>query len=367
MHTLIKFSYIPQNYIINGNRQQNISFCSDDKCSFNSIQKIQQNFLKILQSEYKFQNALINVEFLDKQQSVFSAAGSNINQDTIFAAGSITKTYTAALILKLQEMKLLDINDKITKHLPLNIAKKIPNAEYITIKQLLNHSSGLGNLNGGKKLTQIKDYDELYDFINTKDLTKQGKFNYSNLGYIILGSIIKEKTGEDLNSSFEHYLFEPLGLNKTYLGYPVNNQNLLFKRHEKDFYIKKLGTPDGGICTSVSDINKFFKELFINKSYLSEKSIKQMIETDLKNGYGFGIINTSNNIWHNGQIKNYISSSDEQAVCIFNPKMNVIITAAAKKDLNIMSILKSLYPITAAKENMHITELVFEKFKKYLN
>lgn len=145
-----------------------------------------------------------------------------INADKLFWIASITKTFTAAAILKLVEEGTLSLTDSLHQFLPA-----YPNIDStITINQLLNHTSGVFND------TENPLYDEMMEEDRSKIWTpeemitrmvlapyfKQGEgWHYSNTDYILLGMIIKEVTGNPLSKEFRDRFYQPLGLNHTFL------------------------------------------------------------------------------------------------------------------------------------------------------
>jgi len=143
-----------------------------------------------------------------------------ISNDHIIRMGSLTKTYTAVLIFKLAEKGLLSLDDKLNKWFPsYNYSSKV------SIRMLLNHSSGipdllgmkvmfLSTLNSGKKWTK----DELLNLIfdNELDFAAGSDHQYSNSNYVLLGIIAEIVTGKSLNELYATEIFKPISLSNTY-------------------------------------------------------------------------------------------------------------------------------------------------------
>lgn len=137
--------------------------------------------------------------------------------DTRFNVGSIGKAFTSATIAKLiREGRLAD-TDTIRKVLP---DSKIPSAEKITVRQLLDMSSGLGDIFGPEfaanphRLRELSDYLTLFE---TKPLRFEPgtKKEYSNAGYVVLGLMIEKLTGKRYRDAVQEAVFGPAGMSDT--------------------------------------------------------------------------------------------------------------------------------------------------------
>ena len=135
-----------------------------------------------------------------------------------FRIGSVTKTFTAALILQLVDEKKLQLTQTISKFLP-----QIPNANKITIEQILSHRSGIPNISRAQNaernvntLPMTKE-EHLALIINTKpDFEPGTKSNYSNSGYFVLGLIIEKITGKSYETALQEKIATKIGLKDTY-------------------------------------------------------------------------------------------------------------------------------------------------------
>jgi len=144
-----------------------------------------------------------------------------INDSDLVRIGSITKEFTATVVLQLVEEKRLSLNDNLDKYYP-----EVPNASQITIRMLLAHTSGLPEHMNNTILQEelIKDPSKRWNLTELIDMETRGAalhppgsdFHYSNLNYQLLGGIIEQVTGNPLAEEFSLRLFLPLGLNHTY-------------------------------------------------------------------------------------------------------------------------------------------------------
>ena len=143
----------------------------------------------------------------------------------ITRTGSTVKTFTAVTILMLAEDGRLSLDDKIEKYLPGDILDKLSNARQCTIRQLLNHSSGIYNYIRSLKfqtasvndLTRVWHPFDLLEYAYNKPANyKCGEdVDYSNTNYVLLGMIIEKITGEPFYQAFKSRIFEPLHLEST--------------------------------------------------------------------------------------------------------------------------------------------------------
>jgi CubicO group peptidase (beta-lactamase class C family) len=137
--------------------------------------------------------------------------------DTRFNVGSIGKAFTSATIAKLIREGGLADTDTIRKVLP---GSKIPSADRITVRQLLDMSSGLGDIFGPEfaanphRLRELSDYLTLFE---TKPLRFEpgSKREYSNAGYVVLGLMIEKLTGKTYRDAVQEAVFGPAGMSDT--------------------------------------------------------------------------------------------------------------------------------------------------------
>ena len=140
--------------------------------------------------------------------------GVELSPKNKFQIGSITKQFTAVLILKLEEEGKLNLKDSIQKYIP-----EFPNkGNTITIEHLLTHTSGVPEYMDWEK---FHDKWSLYyspeDLINLiidqpLDFQPGENFEYSNSGYLLLGQIIEQVTGNSFNNYLKSEIFDKIGM-----------------------------------------------------------------------------------------------------------------------------------------------------------
>jgi CubicO group peptidase (beta-lactamase class C family) len=140
------------------------------------------------------------------------------SEETVFQIGSLTKSYTAVLIAQLLSEGQLKLDDSVGQHLP-NYRGPGRSA---TIRQLMNHTSGIPNFTekSGYSLLKRQDVErsDVLALFEMEPLEFQPgtQFSYSNSGTYLLGLVAEAATGRDLASLYEAKVFAPLGLQRTY-------------------------------------------------------------------------------------------------------------------------------------------------------
>jgi D-alanyl-D-alanine carboxypeptidase len=132
--------------------------------------------------------------------------------DTKFAIASLTKTFTAAAIVLLQERGLLSYSDRLNKYLP-----DYPKGEKISIQHLLLHAGGIPNPDEASIFHEELPLDRLIDAFKNKplDFEPGTKSEYSSAGYILLARIVEKASGQQFNEFLKANIFAPLGMADT--------------------------------------------------------------------------------------------------------------------------------------------------------
>jgi CubicO group peptidase (beta-lactamase class C family) len=215
---------------------------------------------------------------------------------TVFRLGSITKQFTSAAIMLLQERGKLSTTDPICKY----IAECPAAWEPITIRQVLTHTSGIPNYTDApdfakRAVLPISTNDLLAEYKNRPlDFAPGEKFNYSNSGYHLLGMIVEKASGKSYKDFLQENIFTPLGLADT--GYD-SHENLIkhraagYKRNGDGFvnaaYMDMLiPFAAGALYSTTEDLLKWEQALYTEK-LLTKKSLDEMF-TPAKSNYAYG-------------------------------------------------------------------------------
>jgi CubicO group peptidase (beta-lactamase class C family) len=240
---------------------------------------------------------------------------------TKFRIGSVSKQFTAAAIMQLQDRGKLKIGDLISKYI-----EDTPAAwEEITLKHLLNHTSGLVNYTtlagaSGDFLKVPHSHEEVLRLFRDRPLeSKPGEaYNYNNSGYYLLGMVVEKCSGQPLGDYLRTNIFKPIGLTNTdaetnpaadanrAVGYSV--QDGLFRR--ASFVDMRNLFAIGGLSSSVEDLLKWERALRAGK-VISKASVSQVL-TPGKGDYGFGWIidriGGHRRMYHDGGVAEFSSS-----------------------------------------------------------
>jgi CubicO group peptidase (beta-lactamase class C family) len=227
-----------------------------------------------------------------------------ITADTKFRIGSVTKQFTAAAILKLQENNLLSVNDKLSKFIP-----DFPRGNEITIHQLLTHTSGIHSYTGNHdfiaKVTKTISPDSLVNSIKKDpyDFNPGEKFLYNNSGYFLLGYIVSKVSGKPYAEFLKETFFDPLNMNNTgvhYAGIKLENEAKGYTKNNDKYeeainWDMSWAGAAGALYSTVDDLLKWNQALYGGK-VLNEKSLNAALTpVVLKNGekppmqYGYGL------------------------------------------------------------------------------
>jgi D-alanyl-D-alanine carboxypeptidase len=225
----------------------------------------------------------------------------------LFAIGSITKNMVASLILQLTEEGLLSLDDPLYKWLPT-----YPHVDStITIRQMLNHTSGIFMFWDNQKLWDdlIKYRDSVFTpevvltYLKEPHFAPGKGFRYSNTNYLLLAMIATRVTHSTLSVEFRKRFWQPLGLNDTYLSMEdqipqdqlahVWGDNFEKDGSNRDItYLPRASHESitygsSGIFTTAEELAVWCRSLF-DKKILNNSSLEQMIRIG-EGGHGLGI------------------------------------------------------------------------------
>jgi len=215
---------------------------------------------------------------------------------TKYRIGSITKQFTAAAILVLQQRGTLSVQDPVRKHVP-----DAPAAwDAVTIHHLLTHTSGIININAlpdySKMLTATLTPRENVARLFDKPLQFEpgSKYQYSNSGYILLGHIIEIVSGKTYGEFLRENIFEPLGMRSS--GY--DDPKAILPHRASGYNLEKTGLVHapyrdmsipyaaGALYSTVEDYYRWDQALYSDK--LLSKASRDAMFTAYKDSYGYG-------------------------------------------------------------------------------
>jgi D-alanyl-D-alanine carboxypeptidase len=215
-----------------------------------------------------------------------------------FRAGSLTKPFIAAVVLQLVEEGRFALDDPISTLLPDQVAGKFSNSDQITVRMLLNHTSGLPdfmNLAGPDIMAQLGKVWEVEEFIDYAAVQEPwfapGEAqSYSNTGYALLGMIIEEATGRPWRQEVRQRVFESLSLEDTFL--PAAEETAIAGDHAHGYADFGEGIVDatematasvvgaaGGqsLVTNAPNLARFMEALLASQLFQENGTLDQML------------------------------------------------------------------------------------------
>lgn len=331
---------------------------------FNGSALVARNGIILLDKGYGYRN--------DSSKSLNTA-------QSIFQLGSITKQFTSAVILKLQEEKKLSVKDKLSKYFP-----QYPKGDSITIEQLLTHTSGVYNYTNDatfmtNEMTKPANREKMMAQFKDKplDFPPGTGWNYSNSGYSLLGYIIEIATGKPYEQVVRDYIFTPLKMTNSGFDFTHLNEPDKATGYSEVGSINTAIAPivdssfsfsAGAIYSTTGDLYKWSNALE-NYSILS-KAQEEMAYTVVKNNYGYGwaidSIDGKRRVGHQGGIPGFRTIIDRVPVddiCI------VLLSNGSDEALqeitgSIFSVLyNKTYELPIERKVIEVTE---EKLKEYI-
>ena len=228
-----------------------------------------------------------------------------------FSIASMSKTFVAVVVLKLVEQGKIQLDRAIATYLPRDISPHIINSDKITVRQLLNHTSGVAEYLDTKefiKATAKRSRSQpwtareaiKYMYREQPRANPGEKFIYTDCNYILLELIVENITRGTLAQATRSQILKPLGLKHTFTelreptigevatGYGDRNKNGKLDSYARVNDGNGLG--DGALVSTAQDLAKFAKALFAKKTLLSPKMIKEMLKfKDNGEGYSYGL------------------------------------------------------------------------------
>lgn len=298
---------------------------------------------------------------------------------TKFRLASVSKQFTALLVMQLVETGKIDLQEKVATYLP-NYPK--PQGDQITIHHLLTHTAAIPR-------SEVK-YNERHDvptLLNSfKDLpldrTPGELYRYSNEGYILLGYILEQITGKSYQDLIQVKIFDPAGMKNS--GYDNHYQIIKYrasgysqqgKNYKNAPYID-MSNPyaAGSLYATVEDLF-LWDEALRNNALLSAKNFNEMIKPQIETGYrfyGYGFSNGLHRVgisnieeqahWHTGGIEGFrtlilrVPASNSCIVLLSNSE-HAFLQGITESILAILNDVEYKFP------SKSIAEAVFEKME----
>lgn len=234
---------------------------------------------RLLEKERARTNAhalLLRVETGDARVTFDGSAGEAAH-GVRFPIASISKTFTAALTLKLADLGQLNLDQTVQSALPhhdlsyLHVIKGVAHGPTLTIRQLLFQTSGLADyFKGGVEADMLQNRDRAIDLSLVLEMTRSlppmaapesGKAHYSDTNFQLLGAVLEAVSGKPYAMLLQDYICEPLGLRQTTTFDAKNPPLPLFHKSQQLTLPKSLESmdPDGGLVSTPEELIGFLR------------------------------------------------------------------------------------------------------------
>jgi len=322
----------------------------------------------------------VAVSITDLNSTIYLEHFGKINPNEQLLIGSCSKSLTALLILKLQQKKLLNIDEPVVKYLSWFQYKDKNVSDKIVLRNLLQQTSGIPSILGritieeDKNGSTQKKVESLLKQIETDSTEHQ--FEYSNINYRLLGFIIEKVSGQEFGEVLKEELLIPLDMETT-TGFVMNKNSESFPRSYDYFlyypvipYVSEYDkdrVPAGYIASTASEMGKYLRELM--KSYtngssslIDQNTAKTLFKPNPKNAPNYGLGWFINNwqdtevIYHTGLAEGF-----NTAMIILPEKEKAIFVAANISESSALEIAAGIFHIL-----IDIEPRVFSKTGFYL-
>jgi CubicO group peptidase (beta-lactamase class C family) len=222
-------------------------------------------------------------------------SGRKADERTRYRIGSITKTFTAVMVMKTVEAGRLSLDQTLDRWFPT-----IRNAGHITVRHLLSHRSGIHNFTDApsylKWNTQARTRQQLLDTLSAQpsDFEPGSKFSYSNSGFVLLTFLLEDVWGRPYGDLLKKMILKPARLKETRYGVGMSASENEARSYRKLFgkWVRQSETDPsiplgaGAIVSTPSDIARFGQRLFSGR-LVSQASLDQM--TTMQGTVGLGL------------------------------------------------------------------------------
>ncbi len=336
----------------------------------------------------------LSIALVDDQTTIWShgfgfedpQARKPATADTVYRAGSVSKPFTALLLMIFVEMGLIDLDAPVTKYLP-DFHPKNPFGREITLRQMLAHRSGL------VRETPVGSYFDasqptlarMVASLNQTELVyaPETKTSYSNAAVSTVGYVLEKTQKEDFAKLIRRKLLQPLGMESSSFELtPALKKRLakasMWNYHGREFPAPtfELGTPPAGsLYSTVNDLGRFLSFLFArgrgpNGQILKKETLDKMWQIQYakpgeKNGFGISFLVTEfegrRRVGHSGAVYGFAT----ELAALPDDKLGVVVTAAkdtsnavtrrvADEALRLMLAVKSGKPLPEIRRTTRI-------------
>jgi D-alanyl-D-alanine carboxypeptidase len=273
--------------------------------------------------------------------------------------GSVTKTFTATLLLKAADEGLLSLDDSIDEYI-----KGVPNGDKITLGQMADMTSGIASYTESEQWvkewssdpTKVWKPEDLARFgIKESPLFKPGTaWFYSNTNYVLLGLVLQQVTGKPIEQLYEEEIIEPLHLEETSFpktssaipepydrGYTLQGKSSGSKPIDSTHWSPSEAWTAGEMISTVDDLLVYGRALGTGKDLLSPQAQKERLDSFVDDvpplnrpplegdlAYGIGLGKDHGWVGHNGEIPGY------NTYLFYHPDIDAVLVVLVNSDIS---------------------------------
>jgi D-alanyl-D-alanine carboxypeptidase len=252
-----------------------------------------------------------------------------VTDETVFSIASITKTFVSAVVLQLVDEGKLSLDDRLSEFMP-----DFPNARRITIRQLLQHRSGVYNYFENPRYARQAFRDpnrqwtarEILRFVEAPYCQPGTCFHYSNTNFVLLGEVVEAVTGHRVSEEIRDRLLDPLGLEHTSYqpdertpangahGHLWGGGTTFYDQTEGDRWLPHMSAASiagasGAMVSNAGDLARWVMALYGSDEVLPEELRDAMTDYRPKDRYGLGtrmrIFSGRRGFGHGGSLRGY--------------------------------------------------------------
>ncbi|QMV44160.1 serine hydrolase domain-containing protein [Cohnella cholangitidis] len=258
-----------------------------------------------------------------KGYGVADDSGREVTPQTPFMLGSVSKSFTALAVMQLAEQGKIDLDTAVRRYLPELRLEDPGGARQVTVRDLLNQTSGISTYDGRDILTAgNQSLEEVVRRQSNLRLTKPAgtAFQYSNTNYILLGEIVRRISGLDYEQYIEDRIFDRLDMRNSFTrkseaetnGLASGYQSVFGKMISTDPKIHRSSVPAGYIISSAEDMTHYVIAqmnggTYLHAAVISSEGMKAMHQSSAVFPYGMGWFTDARTISHGGDTENFHS------------------------------------------------------------
>lgn len=288
----------------------------------------------------------------------FFVFGNGIGVNDQYDIGSISKTFTAHLVLHLAQKGVLDLSKSVDRYLPLKPGR------YPTITELLTHTAGYSHVTPWEVtvpslLTKPYLRKNIYEQCKKEDILrylqrrnrhrKTGTYSYSDFSYGVLAVVCEAATGTPFKSLLEDFIKNTLQMGHTEVTLKPENRSVLPAHKGKllPYWVWQDDNPylaSGGMASSIYDMLRYVAlQLHAKESFITEAHVlqAQISKSNILACKGWHTYKKSNQLWHVGGVGTFRSS------IVFNRKrgLGVVVLGNGKgiRSANVHYLAKVIY------------------------